>query len=272
MKKFFKVYWPFSLNVIKSSFAYKGRFYLYMLGGVFTAFVNYFLWMAIYSSSSSNMLGGFTRNEIIVYVFMSYISTNMSTIGVAWDVANDVMEGTIAMNLIKPIEYRWRLIAQAFGILIYRLVFPSIFIWVGLEIYKNSVLGVPFTPISNIILFIISIFMSFFLFVLFDFCFGMISFFTTYFWGANIIKGSILNFLTGALIPLSFFPAVLQKVFDYLPFASMNYIPVMIYIGKYSREEIIFALLKQATWIAILYLLGSIIWHKVTKRLIVLGG
>lgn len=272
MKKFFKVYWPFSLNVIKSAFAYQGRFYLFMLGGLFTAFISYFLWVAIYNNSSSSVLGGFNKYEMIVYVFMSYIAANVSTISVSWDVAHDVMEGTIAMNLIKPIEYRWRLIAQAFGEMVYRLVLPSVFIWIGLEIYKFKTLGIPFTPISNILLFLLSVFMSFLLFVLFDFCFGMIAFFTTYFWGANIIKSCVLNFFTGALIPLSFFPDVFQKIFGYLPFASMNYVPVMIYLGKYSRNEIIFALLKQVAWVAILYILGSIIWRKVTKRLIVLGG
>lgn len=272
MKKFFKIYWPFSLNQIKTAIAYRGKFYLFMLGGLLTAFISYFLWIAIYNSSSSNVLGGFSKHEIIVYVFMSYVAANICTISVAWDVAEDVMQGTIAMNLIKPIEYRLRLIAQGFGSMIFNMVFPSLFIWIGLEIYKVKGLGVSFTPIPNILLFLLSVFMSFLVFVLFDFCFGMISFFTTYFWGANIIKSCILNFLTGALIPLSFFPAVFQRIFEYLPFASMNYVPVMIYLGKYSSNELIFALLKQAAWIVILYLIGSVIWRKVTKRLIVLGG
>lgn len=272
MKRFFKVYWPFSLNVIKTALSYKGRFYLFMLGGLFTAFISYFLWMAIYGNSSSNVLGGFTKNEMIIYVFISYITAHISTISISWDVADDVMQGTIAMNLIKSIEYRWRLLAQAFGQMVYRMLFPSVIILGTLELYKFKSLGIGFTPIWNIVLFFLSTFMSFLIFVLFDFCFGMISFFTTYFWGANIIKNCILNFLTGALIPLSFFPAVLQKVFDYLPFASMNYVPVMIYLGKYSRNEIVFVLVKQAAWVIILYILGSAIWRKVTKRLIVLGG
>ena len=113
---------------------------------------------------------------------------------------------------------------------------------------------------------------SFFIYVLFDFCFGMIAFFTTYIFGLQMVKSAVLSFLTGELIPLSFFPAVFQKVFDFLPFSSMVYTPVMIYLGKYSGSELMFVLARQVIWIVILYVLGSLIWKKVTKRLVVLGG
>ena len=87
-----------------------------------------------------------------------------------------------------------------------------------------------------------------------------------------MIKEALLSFLTGQLIPLSFFPAAVQRIFDFLPFSSMVYTPVMIYLGKYTGSELGFVLLRQAVWILLLYALGSIIWKKVTKRLVVLGG
>ena len=71
---------------------------------------------------------------------------------------------------------------------------------------------------------------------------------------------------------MSFFPEVVQKVFDYLPFSSMVYTPVMIYLGKYSDAQLCFVLGRQAAWVIILYVLGSMIWKQVTKRLVVLGG
>ena len=52
----------------------------------------------------------------------------------------------------------------------------------------------------------------------------------------------------------------------------MVYTPVMIYLGKYSGGELCFVLARQAAWVIILYVLGSIIWKQVTKRLVVLGG
>ena len=108
--------------------------------------------------------------------------------------------------------------------------------------------------------------------ILFDFCFGMIAFFTTYIFGMLMAKSALLSFLTGQLIPISLFPEVFQKIFDFLPFSSMVYTPVMIYLGKYTGETLAFALGRQFFWVVCLYVLGSVIWKQVTKRLVVLGG
>ena len=85
-------------------------------------------------------------------------------------------------------------------------------------------------------------------------------------------KEALLSFLTGQLIPISLFPEIFQRVFEFLPFSSMVYTPVMIYLGKYTGEELAFALGRQMFWVVFLYALGSIIWKRVTKRLVVLGG
>lgn len=117
-----------------------------------------------------------------------------------------------------------------------------------------------------------SILLSFFIYIYFDYCFGMLAFVTTYIFGMNIIKNAALNFLTGRLIPISFFPEILQKIFSFLPFTAMTYVPVMIYLGKYSGMQVLTQLGKQALWVVILSLLGSFLWKKIEKRIVILGG
>ena len=272
MSKKLRIYLPFASNELKRQLAYRGAFYLFMLISTFGSFISYFLWMAIYNSSPQNTLGGFTRNEMVTYVFMVYVTSAIVTVSIADWVSEDVVKGTVAMNLIKPIDYRMSLISRAIGDVVYRFMAPAVFIWIGLEIYRVKVLNMPLTDISNMFFYIISCIMSFLIYVLFDFCFGMIAFFTTYIFGMLMVKEALLAFLMGQLIPISFFPAVVQRVFDFLPFSSMVYTPVMIYLSKYNQSQLAFVLLRQAAWIVILYLLGSIIWRQVTKRLVVLGG
>lgn len=272
MKKQLKIYMPFALNELKRQMAYKGAFYLFILISLFGSFIQYFLWMAIYGSTDNATLGGLTRDEMVIYIFMVYVTTSLVMITISDWVSDDVVKGTVAMNLIKPIDYRMSLITRAMGQVVYRFLAPGVFIWIGLEIYKVKVLHMGVTSIVNILLFIFSCVMSFFICVLFDFCFGMVAFFTTYIFGMLMAKEALMSFLTGQLIPLSFFPPIVQRVFDFLPFSSMVYTPVMIYLGKYSGNELAFVLLRQATWVVILYILGSLIWKQVTKRLVVLGG
>lgn len=272
MKKRLRIYLPFAANELKRQLAYKGAFYLFILVNLFGSFISYYLWMAIYGSSEKAVIGGLTQKEMVVYVFMVYVTASIVTASISTMVSDDVVKGTVAMNLIKPIDYRLSLIAMASGNMVYRFLVPSVFIWIGLEIYKVKVLGLAPVTIAGIFLYLASCIMSFLIYVLFDFCFGMLAFFTTYIFGMRMAKEALLSFLTGQLIPISFFPAAMQRVFDFLPFSSMVYTPVMIYLGKYTGETLAFMMLRQAVWVVLLYAAGSLIWRQVTKRLIVLGG
>ena len=272
MIKIFKIYWTFALNQIKSNFAYKGRFYLFIIRKFLGIFIYYYLWMAIYASSASDQLGGFSRNEMILYVFMSYTIADIIMIGISADIGYDVIDGSVAMNLIKPINYRMYLTFRALGVMIYRVVVPSVFIWIGLEIYKVTKLGMTVISPGRVALSLLSIALSFFVYVFFDYCFGMLAFVTTYIFGMNVIKNAILNFLTGKLIPISFFPVFIQEIFSFLPFTAMTYVPVMIYLGKYTGTEALRQLGKQALWVVVLYFLGSLLWKKIEKRIVILGG
>lgn len=235
-------------------------------------FIYYYLWMAIYASTPSGELGGFTRNEMVVYVFMSYMISDLVMVGISSNIGKDVVDGSVAIHLIKPIDYRMSLVFRAFGIMVYRFVVPSLFIWIALEIVKVTRLGMEISSPIRILAFLVSVFLSFLVYVFFDYCFGLLAFITTYIFGMTIIKNAVLNFLTGKLIPISFFPAVFQKIFSFLPFSAMMYVPVMIYLGKYSGMAILFELGKQLFWVVLLYVIGSILWKKVEKRLVILGG
>lgn len=272
MRKKLKIYLPFTLNELKSQMAYKGAFYLFIFISLFGSFISYFLWMAIYGSAEGSVLGGLTKDEMVIYIFMVYVTKSLVTINLSAWISDDIVKGTVAMNLIKPIDYRASLISRAIGKQIYYFLAPGIFIWVGLEFYKHFAMGMAFVRIENVIIYLFSCILSFLIYVLLDFCFGMVSFYTTYIFGLRIAQNAILSFLTGVLIPLSFFPSIIQRIFDFLPFSSMVYTPVMIYLGKYSGNTLLFVLSRQIAWVILLYFLGSFIWGKVTKKLVVLGG
>ncbi len=272
MGKILRTYLPFTANELKTQLAYRGAFYLWAFISLFSSFISYFLWMAIYGSSESGVIGNLTQNEMVIYIFMVYVTSSMVSISVSTWVGYDVVEGRVATNLIKPIDYRASLVARALGNMIHRLLVPGIFIWIGLEVYKVFALGMELISFPTLVLYICSVLMSFLIYVLFDFCFGMIAFFTTYIFGLRMAKNALLSFLTGQLIPISLFPLAAQKFFDFLPFSSMVYTPVMIYLGKYSQMELVWALGRQALWVVLLFMLGNIIWKQVTKRLVVLGG
>ena len=272
MKKILKIYWPFAINQIKSNFVYKGRFYLFIIRKFLGMFIYYYLWMAIYASSNSSQLGGFTKGEMVIYVFISYTISDIVMVGVSSEIGNDVIDGSVAMNLIKPMDYRIYLTFKSLGTMIYRMIVPSVLIWIGVELFKIKSFGMTASSPLTIVLSLLSILFSFLIYVFFDYCFGMLTFITAYIFGMNIIRNAVLNFLTGKLIPISFFPVFVQKIFSVLPFTAMTYIPVMIYLGKYTGIEVIWELVKQIMWVVLLYFLGSLLWKKIEKQIVILGG
>ena len=134
MKQGFKIYLPLAMNELKRNLAYKGAFYLWIFISLFSSFISYFLWMAVYGSSDKTTLGGLSQNEMIVYIFMVYVTSSMTMITISDWVSDDVVKGNVVMQLIKPIDYRLSLIAKAVGVMVYRFLAPGVFVWVGLEI------------------------------------------------------------------------------------------------------------------------------------------
>ena len=106
----------------------------------------------------------------------------------------------------------------------------------------------------------------------FNICFGFIAFVIKYLWGANMMKNCIVGFLSGAIIPLSFLPETLGRIFMILPFASLNYTPVMIYMGKYSGGWSCFITSGCSCFGRFLLGLSKLFWKLISRRLCVQGG
>jgi len=272
LKQKFKIYWPFTVSEIQGALSYRGRFYFFIFARLLRIFITYYLWKAVFASSRQAMLNGFTFNNMVGYVFISYLTADLVNSGSSRYIGYEVVDGSIAINLIRPINYRTRIFFTSLGSFIYKLIMPALPIWIGFTVI--SYLSVQELPpaFTTIIQFLISLTLSFLIMFLFEFCFGMLSFYTTYIWGLNMVKHSVLRFLTGELIPITFFPAAIRKALNFMPFSSMNYTPVMVYLGKIRGVEYWQSIAIQALWVVILYLLGSFLWNKAIKRLTILGG
>jgi viologen exporter family transport system permease protein len=263
-----KSYIPFALNEIKSFMSYRFAFFVYIISQGFMVLVTYFLWKAIYDSSMNPILGGFTFTEMTSYVVVGFFTNVIVNSVPTMLIAREVADGSIAMNLLKPIHYRGRVFAIAIGSLIasgFISVFPFIIIFIasGWIIWPG---------IGQFIIYFISVLFSFLTMFGFQFCFSILAFYTTYFFGLNMASTVMIKFFSGALIPLTFFPDSIKNVFSLLPFASMNYTPVMIYLGKMTEYEIYKNIAIQLIWIVFFYLLGGLLWQHAIKRLTILGG
>jgi ABC-2 type transport system permease protein len=81
----------------------------------------------------------------------------------------------------------------------------------------------------------------------------------------------IMEVAGGAIIPLSFFPGVLQKLLMVLPFPYMIYLPMQIYLGKIPLSGVPFEFIKESVWIMGLILLNLVIWKRGVRQYVSMG-
>ncbi len=266
-----KPYFPFAKGSFQSLLSYRINFFMFIFGEFLTVFVTYYLWMAVYKNSGSNIINGFSMSDMFAYIFMCEVARNFVFNDASADISYDVREGSIAMKLIHPINYRTEVLFRILGEVIYNILFVGvpIFIVVSLTMYFSHGIIINIMCVAG---FLISCFLGFFMYFYFNFIFGLLAFFVTNVWGMNMLKGAIINFLSGLLVPISFFPTWAQKILSFMPFNSLIYTPVMIFLGKYKGTDLINALLIQLIWLIIFGVLGALLWKLAVKRLTISGG
>jgi len=90
--------------------------------------------------------------------------------------------------------------------------------------------------------------------------------------GVRLIALSATDFLTGALIPLPFFPDRLRKIIELTPFASMQNLPLRIYCGNIAGAELWHSVGLQVFWLAALVVFGRMWMNAALRRVVVQGG
>lgn len=272
MQKSLKTYLPFTRAGFQDAIAYKANFLGFFLGEIFYCFVMYFVWKAVFESSSSSTFMGFTMIDMVVFLFVSNLTRYLVGTDSSYAVGEEIRDGSIVMRMIKPVNYDRSILFFELGQKIITLIMVTLPMIIGIEIYRFVQTGSIVFRLDYFILFMISIVLAYLLSFYLNICFGFMAFFLKNLWGFNILKEGVINFLSGAVIPIAFMPTLMQKILGVLPFSSLSYTPVMIYMGKYNAQQIVFVMGMQVIWLGIIYALSKGVWRLSIKHLTVQGG
>ena len=272
MPKCIKKYRPFINAGIQEAITYRVNWLFFIIGNILGCFIFYFLWKAVFLSSGETDFMGFTMEQMVLYIFITFITSNIIYSGGTYDIGEEIKDGSIAMRIIKPISYNFTFLFQEVGVKTIYVTFVFIPLMFAVEIYRYVSVGeVQFNAIS-FILYVVSVVLAYLINFFFNICYGFTAFFFKNLWGSNMLKNCLVNFLSGGVIPLAFLPLALRKIFLILPFASLNYTPVMIYMGKYCGTEALYYIVLQLIWCIIFWGLSKVVWCVAVKHLCIQGG
>lgn len=272
MKRKLRIYRPFLNAGMQEVSTYRVNWFFHIIGGIMGCFVSYFIWNAVYISGGSGVMEGFTISQMIVYIFLMFYTSILISSGGTYNIGEEIRDGSIAMRMIKPVSYNSTFLFQELGNKILTVGLLLVPLTLGVEIVRYNLNGEIMFNVGTFLLYLFSCVFSYLINFFFNICFGFIAFIIKYLWGANLMKNCIVSFLSGTYIPLAFLPEPIEKILLLLPFASLNYTPVMIYIGMYSGANLLYYIGLQIFWVVFFWGLSKILWKLATKYLSVQGG
>ena len=90
--------------------------------------------------------------------------------------------------------------------------------------------------------------------------------------GMRIVAVNIIEFMSGGIIPLPFFPAGVFRVMRLLPFAATENTPFLIYSGALRGGEAVGAVALKCMWLVLITAGGKLYLDSSLRRLVVQGG
>lgn len=247
--------------------AYRVNYYSGILIYTLNIGVYYFTWQAIYGSQSS--LGGFTVNQMTTYVAVSWMARAFYFNNLDREIANDIRDGSVAIQFIRPYNYIVVKMMQGLGEGLFRLILfmgPGMIIACLLFPVK-----LPTDPWAWTA-FIFMLLMSFLINSQINIFTGLLAFFVENNEGMMRMKRVLVDLFSGVIVPISLFPGWLAAVMKFLPFQAITFLPSSVFTGRIQGTGIWHVLAIQGLWLLLLVAPIVLLWRRARTRLFVQGG
>lgn len=183
-----------------------------------------------------------------------------------------IASGNIAYELCRPVSVYSMWFSRTFGARIAEAVMRCIpVLCCAFLMPKAYRMTLPIDGVS-FWLFWLTLFLALGITVTFCMLVYMLCFFTISPQGFRMVLTGAVDFLSGNIIPLPFFPQKYLKLLEWSPFTYMQNVPFRIYSGDLAGGEVYSCIMKQVFWLAVLMLLGIALWKKAEKRIVIQGG
>ena len=254
---------------ILESFTFRSSLFLNLLGNLVYMIVMFFLWRAIYASSPQTTVNGMTFRETLVYLTMAGAIFSTLDVYLVWKMGRDIQSGQISLYFTKPMDFFLREFFYVSGNVVVQLFLTLLPTFLIVCMFTGWTIPLGW----NLLVFVPAIFLSLLLNFSIDFIVGTLCLYTQSFWGINMVKEVIVLLLSGATVPLAFFPDTFRTVASFLPFQAMYNLPLQILISRtFTWADYARAIGVQLFWVVVLVIIGRLFFRYSSKIITVNGG
>jgi len=233
------------------------------------------IFAAFYAGGAYN--APMTLTNAVTYTWLGQAFLAFLPWGADPDVAEMVRSGAIAYERLRPVDtYAWwyaRALAWSVARVLPRAVLMTLFAAVLLPLVGLGEWGLPppsgwpaagFFAVSAVGMVLLS--------AAFTLMINIVMTATLTDRGPNTLAAPIVNMLSGAIVPLAFFPDAWRPWLRATPFAGLVDIPFSIYFAGLSGWGAAGAIALQFGWTAALIVAGRAWLDRTMRRLVVQGG
>ena len=243
--------------------------FIMVIGNMLYLIVVYFLWKAIYDSVGNQPINGMSFYDTLIYLVLATALSGFMEMYTVWEMGRNIQSGKIVLDLLRPMEYRKYLFWSYSGTFVTQFFFTFLPTFIVVAVLTNGAI-----PLGmNLPYFVVSVVMAVSINYSIDFIVGTICIYTESIWGINIMKQVVVMLLSGATVPLAFFPETLRKVVSCLPFQSIYNAPLTLLLnGDPDPVYVLQTLGIQLLWVVVMLLAGKLFWRVSLRRITVNGG
>ena len=223
------------------------------------------VWRVILAQSPVN---GFTWPQMRAYLLVAFAAGTVVSLMGDFRMAFRILDGDVALDLVKPVDYQKARLAEAIGGLWIEIVLIGVV--VGVTLAVTGGVDVPAGP--ALALFAVSMLLLVPLKFLIVYVSTLTCFWTQNFMGVQWARLAVMNLFSGALIPLAFMPGWLATVAQWSPFAGLTSTPALIFLGRVDGRLGLQLVAVQLGWVVVLWFCARLVWRAGLRRLTVNGG
>jgi ABC-2 type transport system permease protein len=245
----------------QSMLAYQADTWLGALFSGTRVLLAFLLWSAIFAGQET--VAGYTLPMMITYSLLATMISRMQNQEAgAWQLAEEVREGQFSKYLARPLSVHAYFLAAGFGRWAFMLVvnLVTLLVW-GLAFSQWVVL--PRDPLIlgwlALLLPLGALFM-----LLLNHTIGLLSLKFVDVLGFMFTKGTVVELLSGALIPLTLLPDGLVNLLRYTPVYYVVYYPVSLFLGVQSEPPLLAAGVL-AVWCLVLWAAAEA-WYRYARK------
>lgn len=261
------LYLTVAIKAFRRATAYRSAYVAGILTNAFFGSLICFVYQAVYAAGGN--AGGYSLNGLISY---AWTTQALISIGAAWitstEISASIRTGDVVSDLTRPWSFFLYWLSRSFGERLFNLGVRGTLTYLIGILYFGARIPAP----AELLAFVPSILVAMVSSFAISFCVNLAAFWLLDISGVHLLANVILSFFSGFLLPIAFFPPVLQTITYALPFHTIASVPTQILLGRIAGSELAVALATQLAWAIALVALALGVQTLAMRKVVVQGG